>query len=214
MSNAYKPVRDLIGKYESRGDYNIVYGGIPARLRPAKLTDMTVGDVIAWQRAVVNQGAASSAAGKYQIIRKTLESLNFPADAKFNEYTQDAMGDALLDRRGFKSFLTGKKSIEDMAIDLAKEWASFPVPKDMRGASRSVKKGQSYYSGDGLNTAHASVDEVYAALNAARREYVTRPATKPPVYDAVPTSSATSGKGIAIAIGAIFAAVAAWLGFK
>lgn len=182
MSDAYKPIRDLIGKYESRGDYNIVYGGIPKHLRPAALTNMTVAEVIAWQKHVVAAGAKSSAAGKYQIIRKTLEGLGFPGSAKFNTYTQDAMADALLDRRGFKKFLAGSISAEQMAIALSQEWASFPVPKDMQGATRWVKKGQSYYQGDGLNNAHASVDEVMAALQAAKvgdERPVAKPAPAP-----------------------------------
>ena len=58
-----QPVLDLIGKYESRGDYEIVYGGIPKEQRPAKLTAMTIAQVIQWQRNVVGRGAASSAAG-------------------------------------------------------------------------------------------------------------------------------------------------------
>ena len=69
-----QPVLDLIGRYESRGDYEIVYGGIPKAQRPAKLTAMTIDQVIVWQKRVVAAGAASSAAGKYQIIRKTLEA--------------------------------------------------------------------------------------------------------------------------------------------
>lgn len=193
MADQYKPLRDLIAKYESRGDYNIVYGGIPKHLRPAKLTNMTVDQVIAWQRQVVNAGAKSSAAGRYQIIRKTLEGLNFPGAAKFNEYTQDAMADALLDRRGFKHFLAGRMTIEQMAIALAKEWASFPVPKDMQGATKWLKAGQSYYAGDGLNSAHASVKEVTDALRAALMaddKPVAKPAPDVPAAPAVNPFSA------------------------
>lgn len=42
-----QPILDLIGKYESRGDYDVVYGGIPKAQRPVKLTAMTIAQVIA-----------------------------------------------------------------------------------------------------------------------------------------------------------------------
>lgn len=182
MFTAYQaqPVLDLIGKYESRGDYEIVYGGIPKSLRPLQLTAMTVAQVIEWQINVVSRGAASSAAGKYQIIRKTLQSIiagaKIATSRKFDAATQDEMGMYLLNGRGFQRFLDGEIDANAMALGLAKEWASLPVPSDMRGASRNVKAGQSYYAGDGLNKAHATVAEVQAALDASlerSREPVT-----------------------------------------
>lgn len=167
-----EPVLALIRKHESRGDYGIVYGGIAKDLRPKDLQAMTISEVQSWQNGVVRVGAASSAAGAYQIIRKTLESLvtdmGIPTSDKFGKDTQDKMGMQLLRRRGFGSFISGIKSHDDMAIDLAKEWASMPVPKKMRGASRDLVAGQSYYAGDGLNKAHATVAEVMDALSAAK----------------------------------------------
>jgi hypothetical protein len=50
---------------------------------------------------------------------------------------------------------------------LAREWASLPVQRDQRGATRLVKRGQSYYAGDGLNKASATPEEVLRAVNAA-----------------------------------------------
>ncbi|SFX47556.1 hypothetical protein SAMN04244548_01176 [Paracoccus pantotrophus] len=182
-----QPVLDLIGRYESRGDYDIVYGGIPKAQRPAKLTAMTIAQVIDWQRRVVNAGAASSAAGKYQIIRKTLEAsvaaTGMSQSRKFDKAAQDELAMHLLRGRGMQRFLDGLMDADDMALGLAKEWASLPVPRDMKGQSRQVKAGQSYYAGDGLNKAHATVAEVEQALLVARERYrsrVTTPnATKP-----------------------------------
>lgn len=81
------------------------------------------------------------------------------SDALFNEATQDAVAELLMERRGLSRFVGGELSAEDFANNLAREWASFPVVHDQQGASRHVKKGQSYYAGDGLNKAYAEPDE-------------------------------------------------------
>ena len=199
-----QPVLDLIGRYESRGDYDIVYGGIPKAQRPAKLTAMTIDQVIAWQKQVVAAGAASSAAGKYQIIRKTLEAsiaaLRMSGARLFDKAAQDQLAMHLLRGRGMQRFLDGQIDVDDMALGLAKEWASLPVPHDMKGASRQIKAGQSYYAGDGLNKAHATVAEVEKALLVARERYRSRvpaPVSRVPVTDA---TTATGGGFIAALI--------------
>lgn len=170
-----EPVLDLIAKYESGGDYDIVYGGIPKSLRPVKLTAMTIAQVQEWQANVVQRGAKSSAAGKYQIIRKTLAAIisqtGIKTSRKFDKSAQDEMAIHLLKGRGFQRFMDGQIDMDDMALALAKEWASLPVPYDMRGQSRNVKVGQSYYAGDGLNKAHATVAEVERALAICRERY-------------------------------------------
>lgn len=171
-----RPVLDLLKKYESRGDYDIVWGGLAARHQPPKqLTTMTVGEVMAWQDKIVADGAKSSAAGAYQIIRKTLQSAvagtKISKTTKFNRDTQDQLGIWLLAQRGMQKYLDGGITLQTMAVNLAKEWASMPVPVDMKGASRQVKAGQSYYAGDGLNTAHATTFEVSSALRTAHMLY-------------------------------------------
>ena len=192
-----QPVLDLIGRYESRGDYEIVYGGIPKAQRPQKLTAMTIAKVISWQRQVVATGADSSAAGKYQIIRKTLEAsvaaLKMSMDRLFDKTTQDELAVHLLASRGMQRFLNGQIDSDDMALGLAREWASLPVPTDMMGQTRRIKAGQSYYAGDGLNKAHATVAEVEQALNLARERYRSsaQPAPRIPVADA----TTAPGKG-------------------
>ena len=64
-------------------------------------------------------------------------------------------------------------------IGLAKEWASFPVPSRMRGAHRTVERGQSYYAGDGLNKALIGPDVVWLACEAARTATVVEPKPEP-----------------------------------
>jgi len=66
--------------------------------------------------------------------------------------------------RGLKSFLTGAMSTTSFGNNLAKEWASFPVLSNIKGAHRQVARGTSFYSGDNLNHAHVDPAEVEAAL--------------------------------------------------
>lgn len=173
--NHARPILDVIGKHESRGDYNTVWGGIAAKDRPANLSAMTVKQVIAWQAKIRAMGYGSTAAGKYQIIYNTLRGLGGDTSRRFDAATQDSMAMQLLSGRGFMRYLTGQRTTDDMALELAKEWASLPVPTT----------GRSYYAGDGLNKAHASVGEVRAALRVCKAIYHgaaiddTRPVQKP-----------------------------------
>ena len=67
------------------------------------------------------------------------------------------------------------------------EWASFPVLADTKGATRSIKAGQSYYAGDGLNKALVSPAAVRQELAKARAAVVAPPsAPLPPQTPAVP----------------------------
>jgi muramidase (phage lysozyme) len=161
MSQSRTEVKELIARHESGGDYNVVYGG-----KSVPLTDMTIGEVIEWQRAQKAVGAESTAVGKYQIILPTLEDLarrnpkDFGEERKFNEAAQEWAADTLLDRRGFKKFEAGELDLTSMARELAKEWASLPDPET----------GKSYYDGDGLNKSHHDVNNVLATLQGVQEK--------------------------------------------
>ncbi len=145
-------LRNLIGKYESGNDYNIVWGG-----KHMPLTQMTIAEVLDWQK---HNKTASSAAGKYQCMPGTLRDIvrehNIPLDTKFDEATQDLIGDYLMDRRGYKKFADGDLSLADFMCNLSQEWAA--LPKDF--------SGRSYYDGDGLNKAGAKAAQVESTLQA------------------------------------------------
>ena len=167
LMTAARPILDMIGRYESGGDYNRVYGNV---IQP--LTSMTLSQVIGFQNDYVAAGSPSSAVGKYQFIRKTLRSLKsdlgFSDSTYFNAYTQDTMALELLKRRGFKSFIEGRITMQQFMLNISMEWASLPVPFTTRGYKKTVQRGESYYAGDGLNTAHASTAAVESALTQAR----------------------------------------------
>lgn len=185
MDPKARKLLDFISIPESRGKYDVIYGFRQNRLAKP-ITQMTLGELIEHQK-VWGQQWGSSAAGKYQIIRPTLEGLvrqlNLPLSIKFDEKTQDLMGLTLLEGRGWYSFLKGNISVEKFALNLAKEWASLPVLKDTQGSSGWIKRGQSYYSGDGLNNAHVDADEFEGFLRELRGE---APVPKPkPVKEKV-----------------------------
>lgn len=170
-----KPLLDFIGWYESKNDYNIVWGGIKAKHRPKLLTRMTIGQVLAWQDGI-DPLYMSEAAGKYQIMEDTLRELYIPAGLTsqhlFDEDNQDRLAVALLRRRGLDSYMNGTLSREKFANSLAKEWASLPVVT-------GPKYGKSYYAGDGLNKAHASVSGILTALDKLKAPTVGKPDTPP-----------------------------------
>lgn len=161
-------LKNLIGHHESGNDYNRVFGAGHKRM---PLTDMTINQVLAWQRSYVNNGSASSAAGKYQIIQDTLRGLKsemgLTGNEKFDAAMQDRMFQHLAQRRGLNDFLRGRISEDRFMRNLSQEWAS--LPKD--------NSGRSYYHGDGLNRAHATPASVRAALDTLQNDGVHYVAT-------------------------------------
>ncbi len=153
------PLLELIAAKESGGDYNRVYG---KGVQRENLTEMTIDQVLEWQRNYVNNGSPSSAAGKYQIIRKTLaglkDEMGLSGNELFDEKMQDRMAMHLLNRRGYDDYLDGKIDDSTFMENVAKEWAS--MPKD--------ESGLSYYAGDGLNKAHASPTTLLLAMRSAK----------------------------------------------
>ena len=98
-----------------------------------KLTDMTLGEVKQLQKTMIYNGSMSSAVGRYQFIKKTLEEvqreMRLPDSQKFNAETQDAMiTHRLLKTRGLDSWLHGIISNVQFQLNLSKEFASIANP--------------------------------------------------------------------------------------
>ncbi|MET4687138.1 membrane protein [Sinorhizobium fredii] len=150
-----------------RASYDVIYAHRQGGLTKP-LTAMTLGEVIAAQKTW-SKAHGSSAAGAYQFMRATLVGLlrEIPwlKEAQvFEPALQDRLGLHLLDRRGFASFVSGAISVTEFGRRLAMEWASLPVLAETDGDRRRVKRGQSYYAGDGLNKALVKPDELEAVL--------------------------------------------------
>lgn len=191
-----KRLRDFIARYESGGDYNIVWGGIrKADHPPRPLVTMTIRDVLAWQDRI-DPKYNSEAAGKYQVMEDTLRGIYTKAGlfghSLFDEENQDRLADALLRRRGLDRYLSGSITTEEFANAIAREWASMPV---VTGPNR----GRSYYAGDGLNKAHAGVSEFLAAVRSVRGQRGS--------YDGIEVTPPARGFWAALV-----AALAKWVG--
>jgi muramidase (phage lysozyme) len=161
-----RAVLDLIGAAEAPAGYRQIYGGIPAaQYPPQSITNMSVDQVIAWQTRIRQApNVASTAAGRYQIIRDTLAGLAREMGAggwRFDAATQDRLAFRLMQRRGWDKFAAGRMSEDAFANALAREWAALPV---VTGSGA----GKSYYAGDGLNKSLVTVAEIRDALGSSR----------------------------------------------
>lgn len=175
---------EFIRKHESRGDYNAIWGGISKSSYPKKkITEMTIGEVIAWQDSI-DATHRSEAAGAYQFMEDTLRAIipmtpGVTLESKFDERTQDTLAMTLLKRRGYDGYVRGDVSATVFAQSLSKEWASLPCTiKDAKGRPAT---GQSYYAGDGLNKSGTSV-QAFLNIVASSRAPRQMP---PPVVEAV-----------------------------
>ncbi len=208
--------------------YEVIYGHKQGKL-PKPLTSMAVDEVIkaqpGWSR---NHG--SSAAGAPQLMRATLielkEELGLRGSQNLDADLQDRLAWHLLKRRGYEGFMAGTIGRAEFGKRLAMEWASFPVLAGTKGQMRTVKRGQSYYAGDGTNKAlvapevvEAVLDRVKAAGNAVPAQPTPEPiiVEKPVVADpeelgTPPAKSKTVWTWALAGIGSIVAAVGDFMG--
>ena len=169
-------ILDVIGFAEGAG-YNTPYSRskiTPVQLYGKQLSELTLDEVFTWQAASVNAGSASSAAGKYQIINKTLKGLVDGAgvvsrEDKFSPANQDKLCRKLLQQRGVDGFMAGSKSEASFCLAMAQEWASLPVIERTQGQKRKVDPGESYYAGDGLNKSRIAPIQLIAAVREVKK---------------------------------------------
>jgi len=159
-----KSILDFVARPESGGNYNAFLGN--ANNQTVDLTNMTLNEVMAFQRQMVRQGKESGAVGRYQIIGSTLQGLIKemkldPATTKFTAETQDKMAMQLLERRGYAQWKAGNLSDEEFANRIAQEWAGVPVVTGR-------KAGSSFYAGVGSNKAGVSSTAFLNAIKSAR----------------------------------------------
>lgn len=149
---------DFVAWPESRGRYGAIYGDVDCR--EPDLVHMRVSDLLEWQAR-----QRFSAAGRYQIIRKTLLSLvdecALSGGEIYDEALQDRLATALLRRRGLDAYLAGRMGAAAFALSVAHEWAALPgvLPPHF---ARSV------YAGDGVNRALVGVGDYLRAVRALR----------------------------------------------
>lgn len=157
---------DLIGKGESDGNYNAVYGN-PGNTRD--LSSYSLDDIIGHQQEARRRGIPSTAIGRYGFLYKTLRGLKaemgLSGSEPFTPELQDKMGRMLLNRRGLQAYRAGRISKGTFALALSQEFASLPDPTT----------GRSFYHGDKLNRSRVPRSAVYRALG-----FAAQPATYSP----------------------------------
>lgn len=218
---------DYIGRLETgRSDedaYDVIVFFKQDKL-PKKLTEYTIDELLAAQ-VTWAKNWRGSAAGKYQIIRKTLQGLvsqiGIPGTARFTPDLQDRLGFALLTNRGWQAFASGQVSPGAFALQLSKEWASVPVLVDTQGAHRAVSRGESYYAGDGVNKSQAKAAEFEALIRsiAPNADPIPLPPkpNRPPIDPGTPAHTSASRGLIGwiilaiVAFGGVLAAGWQWL---
>ena len=154
QSAAINGVLDFIAEYESTGDYNRLNG-----TGRADLVNMTIAEIYQLQDNYTSwPNGESSAIGRYQYIRDTLEwmvgRMRLNTSTLFNEQTQDAI--ATHDMRfrcDLDEWLAGQISDARFLNLLAAVWASIPNTG-----------GESTYIGVGSNRAGVSVTNALSRL--------------------------------------------------
>lgn len=186
---------DFIRKTEvgrdDRASYDVIYANKQGKLAKP-LTSMTIDEVLAAQRGW-SKNHGSSAAGGYQFMRNTLaemkEELGLRGSQKLDPDLQDRLAYHLLKRRGYEGFMAGTINRTEFGKRLAMEWASFPVLAGTKGQQRQVKRGQSYYAGDGLNKALVAPDVVEAVLDRVKIAGNVVPEPQSPPAEPAPQAS-------------------------
>jgi muramidase (phage lysozyme) len=167
-----KKALDFIGKIESGSNYNKLVGG-KVKSNPG-LTEMSVADVINYQRGMLASGHESTALGKYQIIKGTLTGLvksgAVGVNDKFDQSTQDKAAIALMNIRGRTKYQSNKITVDTYADNLSKEWASLPY-----------NTGKSYYAGTGSNKSLVARSDFTNALKARDGGVFTGPKSGYPI---------------------------------
>lgn len=167
-----KKALDFIGKIESGSNYNKLVGG-KVKSNPG-LTEMSVADVLNYQRAMIASGHESTALGKYQIIKGTLTGLvksgAIGINDKFDQSTQDKAAIALMNQRGRTKYQSNKITVDTYADNLSKEWASLPY-----------NTGKSYYAGTGSNKSLVARSDFTNALKARDGGVFTGPKSGYPI---------------------------------
>lgn len=184
---AHSEFGNLIAMKESADNYNIcnkTKGGYQV-INNIIVTELTIEDI---QKKQKNRDLF--AVGRYQLIPDTLnsavEKLGLDINQKFDEEMQDKIFDEYLikvKRPKIIAYLESNGTLEDAMYVCTLEWASIGVEKGKRISDKVVKKegkitktiryaegGESYYTGDGLNKAHITPEQIKNVLINSKNE--------------------------------------------
>ena len=145
-ADARRRLRDWIGDIESNGDYDKLNGG--GKLRGKQPTEMTIREVMREQLSWRNwPNSASSAIGKYQFVRDSLNDrkrqINADVTELFDQSMQDRLCNKSLELRGFNRWWNNTMTDRTFLYHLAGEWASLPDPATDRSRHGNVANNKS-----------------------------------------------------------------------
>lgn len=153
-----RPTLLLIGRIEAPEGYDSISKS-SSLTTPKPLTQMTLQEVLDFQRLMRRKGASSTAIGRYQFIRGTLAGMielhDLDRNALFDRTMQDNLARLIMEDCGFYD-----EDVSDTRVGncLARTWAALPVLS-------GKKRGKSYYHGQGGNRARVSANTVLATLD-------------------------------------------------
>jgi muramidase (phage lysozyme) len=183
------PIKNLIGTYESRNNYDIANTGGSAKQSVTKVKNKTLAELKIFSSLPKNNNERVFAAGRYQVIPDTLSivktKLKLSDTTIFDESTQEQIGEYLLlfQRSRLGGYLRGvyKGTKDDLIAavnDIGYEWASMPVikkssTKEVVGDIETGTGKVANYGGTGANPAISKVNiaTVVNALIKSRIQY-------------------------------------------
>ncbi|MCP9785394.1 contractile injection system protein, VgrG/Pvc8 family [Cyanobium sp. N5-Cardenillas] len=184
-------VRGLLGYiYQREGGYesfNRGTAGDSAGPFPGRLTEQTIGQVIALQRSgrVFAVGAAQFVPGT---LEQAMRDAGLKTGDRFSAANQDRMATALLlgsKRPALRDYLTGRSSNITAAHQaLCQEWAGVVCPS-----------GVGFYDGRNGNRARGTVDEVQDRLRQARANLANQRQAREEAAQAQPPGSPAISPG-------------------
>jgi hypothetical protein len=156
-------VQGVLGMIRSgEGGYTSMF---PRESYP-QLTNMSISEVVNFQKQKLRDGRKSAAVGAYQFLNpeRAAQLAGLPLNAKFTPANQDKMAVAYMiegtKRPKLAAYLSGKSNDLNAAhLDIAQEWAALAGPS-----------GRGVYDNDGRNKASISAERVRTALIAARKQ--------------------------------------------
>lgn len=155
-----RPLLALVGTIEAPRGYGSVTG-FANEYTGHPVTQMTIAEVMEWQRKIRSKGVKSTAVGRFQFTLATLDDVtdrfDVSRDRPLNRRTQDYLARLLL---YMCDFYAPDATTEDVGNCLAGRWAALPMLS-------GPKKGTSRYKGVAKNRARTSVT-VFRAVLAAR----------------------------------------------
>ncbi len=181
-----KKILNLVAKGEavSSNPYSSLW---PSEV-DTRIPTFTLEQLRQFQAERVRTGQRSSAAGRYQFVGSMLwgdytngdfpkfpgkglvAKVGLPANIVFTPDVQDwLIVQRLKTFRKYDSWKAGGLSNEEFTYQLALEFASVPVPFDTQGSKRFVRKGESYYQDDGLNSTRINPDVYILGLEDIRK---------------------------------------------